>query len=26
MKIEIDCNISNKLKNTLESLRNTFKN
>ena len=26
MKIEIDCNISNKLKDTLESLRNTFKN
>ena len=26
MKIEIDCNISNKLKNTLDSLRNTFKN
>ena len=26
MKIEIDCNISNKLKNTLESLRYTFKN
>ena len=26
MEIELDCNISNKLKNTLESLRNTFKN
>jgi hypothetical protein len=26
MKIEVDCNISNQLKNTLDSLRNTFKN
>ena len=26
MKIELDCNTSNKLKNTLDSLRNTFKN
>ena len=26
MVIAIDCNISNKLKNTLDSLRNTFKN
>jgi hypothetical protein len=26
MVIEIDCNVSNKLKNTLDSLRNTFKN
>jgi len=26
MKIEVDCNTSNKLKNTLESLKNTFKN
>tara|TARA_B100000768_G_scaffold68754_1_gene66202 strand:+ start:1541 stop:1933 length:393 start_codon:yes stop_codon:yes gene_type:complete len=26
MKIELDCNSSNKLKNTLDSLRNTFKN
>lgn len=25
MKIEVDCNISNQLKNTLDSLRNTFK-
>ena len=26
MEIELDCNISNKLENTLDSLRNTFKN
>ena len=26
MVIEIDCNVSNNLKNTLDSLRNTFKN
>ena len=26
MKIDLDCNISNRLKNTLDSLRNTFKN
>tara|TARA_B110000114_G_scaffold107628_1_gene113009 strand:- start:422 stop:814 length:393 start_codon:yes stop_codon:yes gene_type:complete len=26
MVIEIDCKVSNKLKNTLDSLRNTFKN
>ena len=26
MEIELDCNISNKLKDTLNSLRNTFKN
>ena len=26
MKIEVDCNTSNKLKYTLESLKNTFKN
>ena len=26
MVIEVDCNISNQLKNTLDSLRNTFKN
>ena len=26
MRIELDCNSSNKLKNTLDSLRNTFKN
>ena len=26
MVIVIDCNVSNKLKNTLDSLRNTFKN
>ena len=26
MEIELDCNISNKLGDTLESLRNTFKN
>ena len=26
MIIAIDCNVSNKLKNTLDSLRNTFKN
>ena len=26
MVIAIDCNVSNKLKNTLDSLRNTFKN
>ena len=25
MKIEVDCDISNQLKNTLDSLRNTFK-
>lgn len=26
MKIELDCNMSNRLKNTLDSLRNTFSN
>ena len=26
MKIDLDCNISNRLKNTLDSLRYTFKN
>ena len=26
MVIKIDCNVSNKLKSTLDSLRNTFKN
>ena len=26
MVIEVDCNVSNKLKNTLDSLKNTFKN
>ena len=26
MVIAVDCNVSNKLKNTLDSLRNTFKN